>query len=67
VTSNLTAVGFSKEPKSIGVNVELSVQGFENQVTSVLIVPEYSSFLAVLLVMLSMTAIIVLGRKKIRN
>jgi hypothetical protein len=67
VTSNLTAAGFSKEPKNMGLTVELSVQGFENQVTSVLIVPEYSSFLASLLVMLSVTVMIVLGRKKIRN
>ena len=55
--------GFSKEPKNLGVVVELSVQGFENRVTPFLIVPEFPSFLPVLLIMV-VTLMTMILRKK---
>jgi hypothetical protein len=61
--------GFSKEPKILEVAVDFSVQGYDHQGTSYFgsqfdIVPEYQSFLVVLLIMFSTLIAVAFHRKK---
>jgi hypothetical protein len=62
---NMTDYGFDKEPKNLGLVVELSVQGFENQVMQLVLIPEFSSFLALLPIMFAALIVMFLQKRRV--
>jgi hypothetical protein len=59
----LTAIGFDKEPKNLSLEFKASVLGFENQISSASVIPEFASLTMVTVFMMVTLLAVIIVRK----